>query len=135
MEKTESENGEKNGKITQSPRNIREINRFFTGDGNGKINFKEIVAVLPKSVREMITSGFDMKTLAKIFEDESMMQTAKAYLEHGMNISETARNLYMHRNTLMYRLNNLRKLTGLDLSRFDDAVTFALLHGLYLIKG
>ena len=63
-----------------------------------------------------------------------MMQTVETYLDCGMNISETARRLYMHRNTLMYRLNSIRKNTGMDLSSFDDAVTFRLLHYLYIIK-
>ena len=111
-----------------------EINRFFDGEERKKVNYREVAAALPKSVREMLTSGFEMKNFAKIFEDQSMMQTVEVYLDSGMNISETARRLYMHRNTLMYRLNNIRKNTGLDLSNFSDAVTFELLHYLYIIK-
>ena len=111
-----------------------EINRFFDGETGKNVNYREVVAALPKSVREMLTSGFEMKNFAKIFEDQSMMQTVEAYLASGMNISETARRLYMHRNTLMYRLNSIRKHTGLDLSKFADAVTFELLRYLYIIK-
>ncbi|MDE7167510.1 MAG: helix-turn-helix domain-containing protein [Clostridia bacterium] len=111
-----------------------EINRFFDGETGKNVNYREVVAALPKSVREMLTSGFEMKNFAKIFEDQSMMQTVEAYLASGMNISETARRLYMHRNTLMYRLNSIRKNTGLDLSKFADAVTFELLRYLYIIK-
>ena len=111
-----------------------ELNRFFEAEEGKKVNYREVVAALPKSVREMLTSGFEMKNFAKIFEDQSMMQTVEAYLGCGMNISETARRLYMHRNTLMYRLNNIRKNTGLDLSNFADAVTFELLHYLYILK-
>ena len=111
-----------------------EINRFFEAEDGKKVNYREVVAALPKSVREMLTSGFEMKNFAKIFEDQSMMQTVKVYLDSGMNISETARRLYMHRNTLMYRLNSIKKNTGLNLSNFLDAVTFELLHYLYIIK-
>lgn len=111
-----------------------ELNRFFDGDGHEKLNFKEVVAALPKSVREMLSSGFEIKKLAKVFEDQSMMQTVKAYLDCGMNVSLASRVLYMHRNTLIYRLKNIRKNTGLDLSDFRDAVTFKLLHYLYIIK-
>ncbi|MDE6667755.1 MAG: helix-turn-helix domain-containing protein [Clostridia bacterium] len=111
-----------------------EINRFFEAEEGKKVNYREVVAALPKSVREMLTSGFEMKNFAKIFEDQSMMQTVETYLGCGMNISETARRLYMHRNTLMYRLGNIRKNTGLDLSNFADAVTFELLHYLYILK-
>ena len=41
-----------------------------------------------------------------------------------MNLSDTARQLYIHRNTLVYRLEKIKKLTGLDLREFDDAITF-----------
>lgn len=118
----------------RTPPDMLEINRFFADREYKKINFREVIAALPTSVGEMLISGFDMKRLAKIFEDEGMMQTADAYLMNGMNISETARKLYMHRNTLMYRLKRISKNTGLDLSNFSDAVTFKLLHFLYLEK-
>ena len=114
--------------------NMLEINRFLSADGENRINFKEVTAALPKSVRDMLTSGFEMKKFAKIFEDESMMQTAEIFLQCGMNVSETSRVLYMHRNTLMYRLNRIKSQTGLDLSDFNMAVTFKLLHYLYLMK-
>ncbi|MDE7083274.1 MAG: helix-turn-helix domain-containing protein [Clostridia bacterium] len=125
---------EKEGKNYQRVPDMLEINRFFDGSGASVLNYSEVVAALPKSVREMLTSGFEMKKFAKIFEDQSMMQTVEAYLDCGMNISMTARKLYMHRNTLMYRLKNIRKHTGLDLGSFRDAVTFKLLHYLYIIK-
>lgn len=125
-----SENTEKYQRVPD----MLELNRFFEGETGKKVNFAEVAAALPKSVREMLTSRFEMKNFAKIFEDQSMMQTVEVYLDCGMNISETARRLYMHRNTLMYRLNSIRKNTGMDLSRFSDAVTFSLLHYLYIIK-
>ena len=51
-----------------------------------------------------------------------------------MNVSETARVLYMHRNTLIYRLNKISNETGLDLRKFDMAVTFEILRVLYELK-
>lgn len=62
-----------------------------------------------------------------IFDDEEMVQTAEAFLENSLNISETARKLYLHRNTLMYRLDKIEKETGLNLRKFSDAVTFRLI--------
>ncbi len=44
--------------------------------------------------------------------------------ENNLNVSETARKLFVHRNTLVYRLEKIKKLTGLDLREFDDAITF-----------
>ncbi len=98
------------------------------------INLGEIAACLSGSQREKFVSGFDMKGFAKIFEDESMMTTAETFLSCGLNVSLAARRLYMHRNTLIYRLNSLKRKTGLDLRDFDMAVTFEILHKMYLIK-
>ena len=114
--------------------NMREINIYGGAETVKEINLYETLLCMPKPDRERIISGYDMKKFAKIFEDEGMMQTAEAFLESGMNVSETARILYMHRNTLIYRLGMIKRLTGLDLRNFKMAVTFKILHCLYLIK-
>ena len=108
-----------------------ELSRFKDGD---IINFGEVIATLPKSVRGKLAEGFDMKCFAKVFEDADMMSTIDSFLENGMNVSQAARTLYMHRNTLIYRLNSVKRLTGLDLRKFEMATTFMLLHYLYLLK-
>ena len=46
------------------------------------------------------------------------------FFENSLNVSETSRQLFIHRNTLVYRLEKIRKLTGLDLREFDDAIVF-----------
>lgn len=46
--------------------------------------------------------------------------------ENSLNVSETSRQLYIHRNTLVYRLDKIQKMTGLDLRIFDDAITFKI---------
>ncbi len=63
----------------------------------------------------------------EIFDDEEMINTAEEFLENSLNVSETSRNLYLHRNTLMYRLDKIEKQTGLNLKKFSDAVTFRLI--------
>ncbi|MBD5584747.1 MAG: hypothetical protein HDQ88_06665 [Clostridia bacterium] len=128
------ESAVKEGENLQRVPNMLEVNRFFDANDPSEINFEEVVASLPKSVREMLTSGFEMKKFAKIFEDEGMMETCETFLKCGMNVSETSRELYMHRNTLIYRLKNIKRQTGLDLSNFSQAVTFKLLHYLYILK-
>ena len=50
--------------------------------------------------------------------------TINKFFENNLNVSETARKLFVHRNTLVYRLEKIRKLTGLDLREFDHAITF-----------
>ena len=63
----------------------------------------------------------------EVFEDEEMLNTAEAFLQSSLNVSETSRNLYMHRNTLLYRLDKIEKATGLNVRLFSDAVSFRVL--------
>lgn len=98
------------------------------------IQMEEMLSLLTKSQREKLISGYDIKNLARVFEDGGTMKTVKTFLKNGMNVSLTARILYMHRNTLIYKLNNIKKLTGFDLRDFDMAVTFSILHNLYVLK-
>lgn len=60
--------------------------------------------------------------------NEEMRQTIDRFFECDLNLSEAARRLYIHRNTLVYRLDKLQKAVGLDLRRFDDAVIYKLLY-------
>ena len=59
------------------------------------------------------------------FEEETL-STVYKFFENNLNISETARQLYIHRNTLVYRLEKIQKLTGLDVRVFEDALTFKI---------
>jgi carbohydrate diacid regulator len=72
---------------------------------------------------------------AEVFEDEEMLTTAEAFLQSSLNVSETSRNLYMHRNTLLYRLDKIEKATGLNIRLFSDAVSFRVLTVLYKLLG
>lgn len=58
--------------------------------------------------------------------DEETMMTINKFFENNLNVSETSRQLYVHRNTLVYRLEKLQKATGLDIRVFDDALTFKI---------
>jgi len=58
--------------------------------------------------------------------DEETLQTINKFFENNLNVSETSRQLYIHRNTLVYRLDKLQKSTGLDLRVFEDAITFKI---------
>ena len=72
----------------------------------------------------------------EILSDDDMMSTAEEFLNNSLNISETARILYMHRNTLMYRLDKIERSMGLNIRKFTDAVTFRIVMLLYnKIKG
>lgn len=58
--------------------------------------------------------------------DEETLTTINKFFENNLNVSETSRQLYVHRNTLVYRLEKLEKSTGLDIRKFDDALTFKI---------
>lgn len=59
--------------------------------------------------------------------DEETLITVNKFFENNLNVSETSRQLYIHRNTLVYRLDKLQKMTGLDLRNFDDAIIFKIM--------
>lgn len=56
--------------------------------------------------------------------DQETLFTIQKFFENNLNVSETSRKLFVHRNTLVYRLEKIKKLTGLDLREFDDAIVF-----------
>lgn len=69
-----------------------------------------------------------------IINDPELEQTALAFFDHNLNITETAQALFIHRNTLIYRLNKLENVTGYDIRKFNDAISFYLsylMHKMY----
>ncbi len=68
---------------------------------------------------------FNRKT-SRLFNEE-MLHTIEMFFAKDLNLSDTARQLYIHRNTLVYRLDKVQRQTGLDLRKFDDAVTFKMM--------
>ena len=66
------------------------------------------------------------ENVPEILDDEEAMSTIAKFFENNLNISETARQLYVHRNTLVYRLERIEKAIGLDIRTFDDAMTFKI---------
>lgn len=58
--------------------------------------------------------------------DEEIVSTVNKFFENNLNVSETSRQLFIHRNTLVYRVEKLQKSTGLDVRTFDDALTFKI---------
>ena len=66
----------------------------------------------------------DFKKNALYLLAQAKLFIMKKTLENSLNVSETARKLFVHRNTLVYRLGRIRKVTGLDLRQFDHAIVF-----------
>lgn len=70
--------------------------------------------------------------LAEVFEDGDLVESCMSLFENDLNISLAAQKLYMHRNTLLYRIKKIKRLTGLEVTKFSDAVTFVILYRGYL---
>ena len=84
-----------------------------------------LIYQLPMSLCEMFIQEVFGDEIPDIFNDE-INTTIQRFFENNLNISETARQLYVHRNTLVYRLERLEKMIGLDIRKFDDAMTFKI---------
>ncbi len=84
-----------------------------------------LIYQLPVQLCNMfIKESFAGQTLEDF--DEETLSTIAKFFEYSLNVSETARQLYIHRNTLVYRLDKLQKTTGLDLRVLEDAITFKI---------
>lgn len=94
--------------------------------GYNKLGIGRLIYQLPVSVCEVF--------LREVFEDEKVLDeldeetliTIQTFFDNNLNLSETSRNLYVHRNTLMYRFEKLQKKLGLDVRTFEDALTFRI---------
>lgn len=83
---------------------------------------------LPERTGQYVKLLFNRKT-EKLFTEE-MLDTVQVFLKNDLNLTDAARELYIHRNTLVYRLDKIQKVSGLDLRHFRDAMLFKLLNDL-----
>lgn len=84
-----------------------------------------LIYQLPLPLCEMFMKEVFTAETPDSFDEETLMTIGK-FFENNLNVSETARQLYIHRNTLVYRLEKLQKSTGLDIRVFEDAMTFKI---------
>lgn len=89
----------------------------------GNLGIGRLIYQLPTTLCEIFLSEVFKKGSLESLDRETLM-TVQSFFENNLNVSETSRKLFVHRNTLVYRLEKIRKLTGLDLREFDHAVTF-----------
>ncbi len=106
-----------------------EVGKIFYSDKNvsaySNLGIGRLIYQLPMPLcRMFIKEIFDGKN-PEDFDDETIT-TINKFFENNLNVSETSRQLYIHRNTLVYRLDKLQKFTGLDLRVFEDAITFQI---------
>lgn len=104
------------GKIFYSERSVV----AYSNLGIGRLIYQLPIPLCKMFIKEI----FDGKSPDDF--DEETLTTINKFFENSLNVSETSRQLYIHRNTLVYRLDKLQKSTGLDLRVFEDAITFKI---------
>ncbi len=104
------------GKIFFGERNVI----AYSALGIGRLIYQLPIPLCKMFIREI----FEGKSPDDF--DEETLTTINKFFENSLNVSETSRQLYIHRNTLVYRLDKLQKSTGLDLRVFEDAITFKI---------
>ncbi len=114
-----------------------EIGRVFEGNkyilSYDELGIGRLIYQLPSKLCELFLDEIFKKESLDVLDDETL-QTIDKFFENNLNVSETSRQLFVHRNTLVYRLDKIERLTGLDLRKFDNAVVFkvAMLVSKYL---
>lgn len=106
-----------------------DVGKIFYGNRNviaySNLGIGRLIYQLPMPLCKMfIKEIFDGKSPDEF--DEETLTTINKFFENSLNVSETSRQLYIHRNTLVYRLDKLQKSTNLDLRVFEDAITFKI---------
>ena len=116
-------------KSYQEAKMALDVGRIFYADKEiisySKLGIGRLIYQLPMSLCEMFIQEVFGGGIPDIFNEETLT-TIQKFFENNLNISETARQLYVHRNTLVYRLERLEKIIGLDIRKFDDAMTFKI---------
>ena len=102
------------GKVFETEKNIVSYENLGIG---------RLIYQLPTTLCEMFLQEVFKKGSLETLDRETLM-TIQCFFENNLNVSETSRKLFVHRNTLVYRLEKIRKLTGLDLREFEHAITF-----------
>lgn len=102
------------GQIFEAEKNIVDYNHL----GIGRLIYQLPTTLCRLFLNEVFREG--------VFEniDSETMITIQKFFENNLNVSETSRQLFIHRNTLVYRLDKILKITGMDLRKFDDAIYF-----------
>jgi len=116
-------------KSYQEAKMALEVGRIFYAEKEivsySLLGIGRLIYQLPMSLCEMFIKEVFADGIPDVFDEETMV-TIQKFFENNLNISETARQLYVHRNTLVYRLERLEKIIGLDIRKFDDAMTFKI---------
>ncbi len=106
-----------------------QVGRLFYSDQKifpyNQLGIGRLIYRLPSTVCEQFLGEIFGEDIPGSF-DEDLTATINKFFQNNLNIAETSRQLHMHRNTLIYRLEQIEKKTGLDIRRFEDAMTYKI---------
>jgi len=91
----------------------------------GNLGIGRLIYQLPVNLCKIFIQEIFGKNIYEEFDDETL-STLDKFFENNLNVSQTSRQMFLHRNTLVYRIEKIQKVTGLDLRNFDDALTFKI---------
>lgn len=118
-----SANNQENKSIT-SKQSKKQENQF------SKIE-KTIFGCLSVDQQAVICDKFMTPDIISVLQDKELVDCINAFFKNNLNISETSRNAFLHRNTLLYRIDKINRITKLNIRNFDDAMTFKILTLIY----
>ena len=118
------------GESYAEARRAIEVGRIFQPEESifafSRLILERFLMELPQDISAYYHGLLFNRKTARLFNEE-MLYTIDMFFKKDLNLSDTARQLYIHRNTLVYRLDKVQRQTGLDLRSFEDAVTFKIL--------
>lgn len=104
---------------------------FFKKSQYNNLLNSALAYVLKNKPEIVFSATSDDKSLTRVFSDEALVKSCMSLFENNLNVSLAAQKLYMHRNTLIYRIKKVERLTGLNVTQFSDAVDFIILYKAY----
>ena len=104
------------GKIFYAQKNVISYNELGIG---------RLIYQLPSNLCHVFINEVFGENVPETLDNETL-STINTFFENNLNVSETSRKLFIHRNTLVYRIEKLQKATGLDIRVFEDALTFKI---------
>ena len=118
-----------------------DVGTKLEGAGNiyhiNDLGIGRILAEIKKDTQEEIIKKtfYSVKDIKKKKINETLLETLKAFFDNNLSISKTAQAIYIHRNTLLYRLRRVKEITGLDPKKFDDAVQLRIALKMRIYQG
>lgn len=94
-----------------------------------------LLSIILKSMggecQDCLYSMFSAQNILKVLDDKELMLSARVLFDNNLSIGDASKQIYIHRNTMVYRIEKIERLTGLDIRKFDEAMALCALINLY----